>query len=223
MAALQALAGFSPRPKDAQALRRLPLSVVVVVVSLAHLGLGLLALRPSQVPLAILPPQPVSVRWLAPPAPPQPVVQPAQPQPQQTPVHHLAVRPRPAVIAAAAPVASPAEPAIAPAPVAPPAPARAPEALVLPSAEAAYLSNPPPAYPAAALGHHDQGRVMLRVLVSAEGQPREVVVDQGSGFDALDAAALAAVRGWRFTPGRRGDTAVEAWVLIPISFTVRTR
>jgi len=208
MAALQALAGFSPRPKDAQALRRLPLSVVVVVVSLAHLGLGLLALRPSQVPLAILPPQPVSVRWLAPPAPPQPVVQPARPQP--TPVHHLAVHPRPAVIAAAAPVASPAEPAIAP-------------ALVLPSAEAAYLSNPPPAYPAAALGHHDQGRVMLRVLVSAEGQPREVVVDQGSGFDALDAAALAAVRGWRFTPGRRGDTAVEAWVLIPISFTVRTR
>jgi len=30
------------------------------------------------------------------------------------------------------------------------------------------------------------------------------------------------VRQWKFVPARRGDTPVGAWVLVPISFTLRS-
>jgi protein TonB len=84
------------------------------------------------------------------------------------------------------------------------------------------LSNPPPAYPTEARRDHQEGRVLLRVLVSAEGQSREVSIDQSSGFSRLDEAAVAVVRNWRFIPGQRGDTAVEASVLVPIIFKLRS-
>jgi hypothetical protein len=33
-----------------------------------------------------------------------------------------------------------------------------------------------------------------------------------------DAAALATVKHWRFSPARKGGEALEAWVLVPIVF-----
>ena len=43
-------------------------------------------------------------------------------------------------------------------------------------------------------------------------------VEKSSGSAHLDAAALEAVRGWRFVPARLGADAIEAWVLVPIVF-----
>jgi len=63
---------------------------------------------------------------------------------------------------------------------------------------------------------------MLRVLVSATGTPRQVSIDQSCGTPSLDDAAAAAVRGWRFVPGQKGGQAVEAWVLVPIIFKLRS-
>ena len=37
----------------------------------------------------------------------------------------------------------------------------------------------------------------------------------------LDRAAQEAVTRWRFVPARRGDVAVEAWVLVPIVFKLQ--
>lgn len=67
----------------------------------------------------------------------------------------------------------------------------------------------------------EQGRVLLRVLVSRSGEPSEVAVNTGSGHDRLDQAALAAVRHWRFEPARQGDETVSAWVIVPIVFMLR--
>ncbi|HLN23063.1 MAG TPA: energy transducer TonB [Patescibacteria group bacterium] len=238
MAVQQVLVGCKSGFVEHHGLRRVPPAAVVVLVALAHLALGLLALRQggTDTPILLTPPQPVSVRWVAAPEPPQPAApSPAfQPQPAAKPalappMRHPVVQRRPAVIAAAAPAASAATPAEAPAQAptpaaaAPAGPERQAEPLVPPRADAAYLSNPPPAYPAAARRDHQEGQVMLRVLVAADGQPRQVVVERASGFTTLDDAAVAAVRAWRFTPGRRGETAIEAWVLIPISFTLRIR
>jgi protein TonB len=64
---------------------------------------------------------------------------------------------------------------------------------------------------------------MLRVLVSAEGAPREVALERSSGSSLLDAAALATVKTWRFSPARRGGEAQEAWVLVPIVFRLEPR
>jgi protein TonB len=83
---------------------------------------------------------------------------------------------------------------------------------------AAYLNNPPPRYPLAARRNGEQGTVTLRVLVNAEGRPAAVSVEKTSGSPHLDNAALDTVRSWRFVPARRGERAVEAWVLVPIVF-----
>lgn len=83
---------------------------------------------------------------------------------------------------------------------------------------AAYLRNPAPVYPAAARRSGDQGKVMLKVLVSTEGASLRVELDQSSGSKSLDGAALEAVKGWRFVPARRGTQNIEAWVRVPVVF-----
>ena len=103
------------------------------------------------------------------------------------------------------------------------APASAPPAPVVPpNFNAAYLNNPAPAYPqnSRRLGH--QGRVILRVLVNADGNPDKVEVRTSSGFSQFDDAAFEAVRRWRFVPARQGEKPVAAWVLVPIIFTLES-
>ena len=46
------------------------------------------------------------------------------------------------------------------------------------------------------------------------------MVAQGSGHAALDEAALAAVRVWRFVPAMRGGFPVAAVAEVPIRFTL---
>ena len=56
------------------------------------------------------------------------------------------------------------------------------------------MSNPEPAYPAASLELGESGNVLLRVAVSAEGQPTSVEISRSSGYGRLDRAALSAVK-----------------------------
>lgn len=86
--------------------------------------------------------------------------------------------------------------------------------------EADYLHNPKPVYPLASRRLGEEGRVLLRVRVSAHGLPAEVDIRQSSGFPRLDEAARAAVLRWRFVPARQGTEAVEASVLVPLQFTL---
>lgn len=225
---------------------------VVVVISLAHAVLFFLAARESETNhLRFVAPVPISVRWVDAPVeteqpapspksaqPPSPAVKPVEPPPAVTPAR----KPRPKIIHLPASPPGPVEgssslqasaeivpQASPPTNVPMPDSARGirrdetPSPVTPPRADAAYLSNPPPDYPAEARRLGQEGRVLLRVLVAADGHAQDVSIDQGCGFPLLDDAAAAAVRRWRFTPGRRGDTAVAAWVLIPIFFKLRTR
>lgn len=83
----------------------------------------------------------------------------------------------------------------------------------------AYETATAPDYPIQAVRAGIQGTVLLKVLVSASGQPIEVVVQRSSGSRLLDAAArrhlLAA---WRFHPAMRDGHAIEAWALVPVRF-----
>jgi len=83
---------------------------------------------------------------------------------------------------------------------------------------ASYLQNPVPRYPLAARRAGEQGTVTLKVLVSVDGLPRRVEVEKTSGASRLDAAALDAVRRWRFVPARHGAAPIESWVLVPVVF-----
>ena len=67
----------------------------------------------------------------------------------------------------------------------------------------------------------EEGKVMLRVLVSSAGLPSRVELRSSSGSARLDRAAREAVARWRFVPAKRGNAAVESWVLVPIVFKLQ--
>ncbi len=100
-----------------------------------------------------------------------------------------------------------------------PDPALAVEA---PRFDMAYLKNPPPAYPSLSRRMKEQGRVILRVLVSTAGTAENVEVRTSSGSERLDRAAMDAVRNWRFAPARRGAETIAAYALVPILFQLDT-
>lgn len=91
-------------------------------------------------------------------------------------------------------------------------------AITEPVFNAAYLNNPAPAYPDPARRRGIQGKAMIQVEVTADGQPRDVIIARSSGSSLLDEAALNAVKRWRFIPAKRGGETVEAKVLVPVEF-----
>jgi len=98
--------------------------------------------------------------------------------------------------------------------------ARAAEAVVPPSAEADYVHNPPPTYPRMSRRLGEQGTVVLRVRISAQGLPEQVALRTSSGFARLDQAALDAVPRWRFVPGQRNGVAEAMWFNVPVRFVL---
>lgn len=65
-----------------------------------------------------------------------------------------------------------------------------------------------------------EGRVVLRVLVRADGNVSQVEVAASSGNVILDEAASREAYTWRFNPAMRDDTPIESWALIPVRFVV---
>jgi protein TonB len=92
--------------------------------------------------------------------------------------------------------------------------------LVLPNLNADYLNNPAPPYPEEARERGEQGKVLVRALINADGTVAELAMKRSSGFPGLDRSALETVKKWRFVPARRGAAAVSAWVVVPISFSL---
>lgn len=223
----------SPQPRHAASL------TLCVAGSLAAHGL-LLTLLPGwvarrdvpppltvellkQEPPQIVPPElprPLPMETRAERAPPElakPAVrQPQAAQPAQAPILTAPSLPPDAPPAPGAAVVPEQRPAL------PPESPRPPVAVVVtpPRSDAAYLNNPRPAYPLAARRRGDQGTVLVRVLVTAEGLAVSVGLEKSSGHPALDEAALAAVKTWRFIPARQGAQAIESPYVVPIVFKV---
>lgn len=113
--------------------------------------------------------------------------------------------------------AQPVAATVAPANVASPAPAQVTAARY----DAAYLRNPAPVYPSSSRRLGEEGRVLLRVQVSAEGSAITVQVKQSSGFERLDTAARNAVAGWKFVPAYENGLAITSWVEVPLQFSLK--
>ena len=219
----------------------------IAISFLVHAGAVLLAVsgmathevkrvEPAPITVTLLPPTPPVAAPVAMPAPqpalpprPQPV--PRQPPPPPKPRPEPVARPRPvapsprpepptrpqeAAIAAAPPVAE--APAVAaPAPPAPP-PAPAPVRTGVSISASYAASNRPPMQPARSLRNNEEGKVILRVQVQADGSAGEVQIRTSSGFPLLDEAARSAVQTWRFNPATSDGKAVAEWYLVPIIF-----
>jgi protein TonB len=101
-------------------------------------------------------------------------------------------------------------------------PTKAVEEYTPPNFSAEYLHNPAPEYPPMAKRRGEQGRVLLRVTVSASGEASVVAVSQSSGYALLDQSALQAVKNWQFVPARFNNHAVVAEVTVPVRFTLES-
>jgi protein TonB len=86
------------------------------------------------------------------------------------------------------------------------------------STSVGYLLNPAPEYPAAARAAREQGTVMISVEIDVKGRPQSVQLARSSGFKDLDAAAVRAVRRWRFKPATMGGIAVPTRIQVPVQF-----
>lgn len=174
--------------------------------------------------LISLPPS-ISVRLLPMIEEPPASVKPLPPPPPKAPVRKQPVVQSQPVLAVAAP-AAPSTFAVAPQPPAPPVPqpvappAPVPVAVIAARFDADYLHNPKPVYPALSRRLSEEGKVLLKVRVSAQGAALEVAIAKSSGFARLDAAAMEAVGRWRFVPARRGDEPVDSSVAVPITFAL---
>jgi len=174
-------------------------------------------------PAVAEPPAPAELPPPVPPAPsaalPPPVfTDPARPD-ESLPAAEIAVgEPRPApdlVSTESAPL-----PAAEPVAARPAAVSRAPESAALdapPRPAAAFR----PTYPRSSRLKGEKGIVSLDVDVDAFGAAVRVDVVFSSGFPALDAAAVKAVRAARFTPANKDGRAVPGRLRIPFTFKLR--
>lgn len=89
-------------------------------------------------------------------------------------------------------------------------PAELPKEVSPARVDARYAStNPRPQYPSMARRLGQEGTVVLEVIVSTEGLAKSVRVQESSGHELLDQAALQAISRWKFVPAKRGEVPIE--------------
>lgn len=79
-----------------------------------------------------------------------------------------------------------------------------------------------PNYPSSARSASIEGTTTVRILVGYEGEVESVVVAESSGNAALDAAAVEACYGWRFSGAKNGiGQKIRCYTYVPITFRLR--
>ena len=65
------------------------------------------------------------------------------------------------------------------------------------------------------------GTVKVWFFINEEGVVSDVRVDETSGEEALDAAAVRVAQRFRFTPAQNDGKPVPVWISVPVTFQVR--
>ena len=81
----------------------------------------------------------------------------------------------------------------------------------------------PVKYPIDLYDQNVEGEAILRVRVTERGDVDSVEVEESAGHMGLDSAAVRSLLSTRFTPARRGDDFIDAWVHVPVRFSTRPR
>lgn len=212
-AALLAWLQASPGPVQ-------PPELAVVTMELLASPAPLLASQPAPRPES--PPQPKPAHKPTPtpkPAPNQAQAAVTQPvtQAEPSPLPVTAPGMSPASASSATSSTATAAPAAASGPA---TAASAPARVELPSASADYLDNPKPAYPPLSRRLREEGKVVLRVLIEADGSAARAEIRSSSGYERLDQAALQTVLRWRYVPARRNGLPEAMWFNVPINFVL---
>jgi TonB family protein len=85
-----------------------------------------------------------------------------------------------------------------------------------------YNAAMPPPYPPDAVKNREQGLVLLKVLVGTDGTARKIEIDNDKtkASPELTKAASDAAMKWHYNPKTEGGKAVEAWVKVPVLFSL---
>ncbi len=81
------------------------------------------------------------------------------------------------------------------------------------------ISGLPPEYPLIARNAHVQGVVMLEAVINERGEVSRIKVLKSAPL--LDAAAIAAVQEWRYTPTLLNGVPVSVLMTITVNFTLQ--
>jgi protein TonB len=225
---------FSTAPRPPAPRPRLSRNAVIALVVVGlHVGFiwalqsGLL-MRAAEV----IVPAEILTQFIEPPAPKAEPVPPTPPTPtvQKKAVAKAPIKPAPQPLAITDPTPSPNAPTGVVTPPLPPAPeAVAPAAAAapsgppvvqLPSSDADYLQNPLPSYPRLSKAMGEHGKVIVRVLIGADGLPQKSELRKSSGFSRLDRSALEYVMKCRYVPGKVGGVAQAMWYDAPVNFVL---
>jgi protein TonB len=80
--------------------------------------------------------------------------------------------------------------------------------------------NRPPAYPPGSWLRHEQGTVLIRLHIAADGTVQRLEKLASSGIPALDDAATAALAHWHFLPARQHGQPVPSYRDQPVRFVI---
>ena len=64
----------------------------------------------------------------------------------------------------------------------------------------------------------EEGKVLVAVLIGADGVPQKVELQTSSGVQRLDKAGMDAVMRWRYEPGKIDGIAEAMWFIQPVMF-----
>ncbi len=84
----------------------------------------------------------------------------------------------------------------------------------------AVLHRVEPRYPEQARRRREEGKVLVKLVVDIQGRPMDCTVLTSEPVGIFDAAALEAVRRFRFRPGKLAGHSVATVVHIPFAFTL---
>jgi protein TonB len=65
------------------------------------------------------------------------------------------------------------------------------------------------------------GRVTVWFFIDEQGRVQQTRINESSGYEALDQAALNVAEVYRFSPALNRENRVQVWVSLPITFQVR--
>lgn len=88
----------------------------------------------------------------------------------------------------------------------------------MPNSDASELNNPKPPYPAISKKLREQGLVLLKACISANGAIDSLDLKQGSGYPRLDQVAIQTVKQWKFIPAKKGSTPIPMCYELPVKF-----
>ena len=83
-----------------------------------------------------------------------------------------------------------------------------------------FKNKVPPVYPDSARAAHEQGTVLVKVLVLANGTAQTYTIFKSSGHKDLDDAVLAALKQSTFAPATRGNTPTIGYYDVTYKFTL---